>query len=339
LSEDLGRVTPSSALRRRSLADGENTALIRRLRMVTGGSLPEPKVVDDDARWHHWFSPEGVLRTNVAEDRDNVLLIKGPRGVGKSTLSLRIGRSLYHEINASNLKEHVGFSVPQFTDLILQSRDTYVWLDEAAVGGDAADWHTPEAKSLKETVNTMRWRHNTVALLIPNADDFLKAIRVRQVEFHINCTHRPKGRAVVRTKNWDLERPLKTGDLGLRTDWQYNPIRWDPFEPEDPLWLEYTRLKQEADDRRARRQSALLHAEETYTMGRVAKIAGVPDRTLRSWVENGSVAALTLPGGQHRLTESQLQQFLERIGTRATTEPAGPVKAADKRKTGRGVRG
>ena len=273
---DGDRVWPNDVLRRPSLLRGEAAILTRRVRDLSGTSLPEPRVIDDDARWAYWFAPDGVLRTNVSEDRDNVLLIKGPRGVGKSTLSMRIERSAYRDITAANLAQHVGFSVREFLDLYLSSRDTYLWLDEGAVGGDAADWHTPDAKALKESITTGRWRHNTIAILHPAADDFLSAIRTRQVEFHIECSHRPKGTAVLSTKNWDLRRRLKTGDPGTRTEWRYNPIRWERFANDDPLWVAYDRLKREADEARGRRQSAILHAEETYAMGRVAKIAGVP---------------------------------------------------------------
>jgi hypothetical protein len=314
LPADSDRVWPNDVLRRPALVDGESAALTRRLRDLTGTSLPTPRVVDDDARWNYWFAPDGRLRTNIADDRDNVLLIKGPRGCGKSTLSLRIERSAYREVTAANLREHIGFSVRQFTDLLLGSQDTFVALDEAAVGGDAADWHTPDAKALKETITTGRWRHNTAAILIPNADDFLKGLRIRQVEFHIDCTHDPKGTAVVSEKNWALKRPLKTGDPGLRTDWRYNPIRWDAFAEDDPLWVEYERLKHAADESRGRRQSAMLHAEETYALGRVAKAAGVHIATVERWVAHGDLAATTLPSGHHRVAESELRRFLERMG-------------------------
>lgn len=322
----IARLWPLPVSRRPSILDPARQAnsLLRRFKRIEGMEIPEPKVLDNDAIWAYWFGEDGRLKSNVAEDRDNFIVIKGPTGCGKSTLELRAARTMYPaDIQVATLKDHLAFSVQQFHELILKSRDTFVGLDEAAVGGGATDWNSPEARALMETAQTMRWRHITTALLIPNAEDLLAGLRIRRAEFHIRCQHHPKGEAVIREKNWDLDRPLKRGDLGLRTRWPLNPIQWDPFAGDDPLWIEYLRLKQEADDARARRQLVLLQARETYTTGQAAQALGVTSETIRRWVKSGMLPGEALPSGTVRIPSDSLRRLVYNV--RAKT-PQGPVR-------------
>jgi excisionase family DNA binding protein len=315
--------------------------VLRRIyREVQGTALPRPRIVGDEEKWAYWFGENGRLRRNVDDDRDNFLVIRGPPGCGKSTLALRIAGSMYPGLDASNVKDHFAFSVAQFHQLVLRSEDTFLTLDEAAVGGLSIDWNRPEARALVETAQTMRYRHLTVALLIPNVDDLLASIRVRRAEWHIKCNHDPKGAAVVREKNWELDQPLRRGDLGLRTRWDWNPIHWEPFPDDDPLWVEYLRLKARADDRRTRLQLRELRGREraremvqeraampTLTVAQAASFLKASARSVRRWAEQGRLPAHRLPGGEHRFNLDDIVRF----DSTYLAKPAKPAKADSRR--------
>jgi hypothetical protein len=304
--------SPSSVLRRPPSVDDDDElgTVLRYARRVAGTDIAEPVAVDADARWAWWFGPEGELRRRISEDRDTVLVIHGPRGCGKSTLSLRIARSLDNSITAATLARHVAFDVPSFLSLHRAARESFVWLDEAVAGAASFDWSSPDGRELVRTLSTGRWRHNTAGLLIPQLEELMKATRGRIADTLISCSNRPKGRAWVRERNRDLWRPLKADDMGLRTDRRYNPVEWDPFEEDDPLYAEYIRLKKVSDDRRSRTAEAGLRAERRYRMGQAARRLGISPRHLLRLITRGdaTVAGVT-PGGERLVSESELERL------------------------------
>jgi excisionase family DNA binding protein len=50
--------------------------------------------------------------------------------------------------------------------------------------------------------------------------------------------------------------------------------------------------------------------DELLTVPQVAKILGVADETVRTWVKQGHVPFVTLPGGGRRITRAQLDTIL-----------------------------
>ncbi len=52
--------------------------------------------------------------------------------------------------------------------------------------------------------------------------------------------------------------------------------------------------------------------EELVTVGEAAKILKVRRETIRRYIKNGHLKALTLPGGDYRLRERDIQRLLSR---------------------------
>ena len=56
--------------------------------------------------------------------------------------------------------------------------------------------------------------------------------------------------------------------------------------------------------------------EELFTVEEAAKILKVRRETIRRYIKNGHLKALTLPGGDYRLRERDIQRLLSRPGGR-----------------------
>lgn len=52
--------------------------------------------------------------------------------------------------------------------------------------------------------------------------------------------------------------------------------------------------------------------EELITVGAAAKILKVRRETIRRYIKDGHLHALTLPGGDYRLRDSDIQELLNR---------------------------
>ena len=52
--------------------------------------------------------------------------------------------------------------------------------------------------------------------------------------------------------------------------------------------------------------------EELITVGEAAKILKVRRETIRRYIKDGHLHALTLPGGDYRLRDSDIQKLLSR---------------------------
>ena len=56
--------------------------------------------------------------------------------------------------------------------------------------------------------------------------------------------------------------------------------------------------------------------EELVTVEQAAKILKVRRETIRRYIKNGHLKALTLPGGDYRLRETDIQRLLSRPADR-----------------------
>lgn len=55
--------------------------------------------------------------------------------------------------------------------------------------------------------------------------------------------------------------------------------------------------------------------EAAYSTGAVAKMFGVTNKTILSWINQGKVSAFKTPGGHYRINESEIESLKE-IGGR-----------------------
>ena len=65
--------------------------------------------------------------------------------------------------------------------------------------------------------------------------------------------------------------------------------------------------------------------EYTYRLSEAADILSVHKRTLQRWQRLGKISLIVLPGGDYRMTVSELNRLLaQRAQPRLTTESATP---------------
>ena len=63
--------------------------------------------------------------------------------------------------------------------------------------------------------------------------------------------------------------------------------------------------------------------EELVTVQEAAKILKVRRETIRRYIKNGHLKAVTLPGGDYRLSEGDIQKLLSRPAQRERGHNAG----------------
>lgn len=63
--------------------------------------------------------------------------------------------------------------------------------------------------------------------------------------------------------------------------------------------------------------------EELVTVEEAAKILKVRRETIRRYIKNGHLQALTLPGGDYRLRERDIQKILSRPDKKKGSQNAG----------------
>ncbi len=200
--------------------------------------------------WAYWLDR---FRANIRDDYDNVVLLTGPPGSGKSVLAMRLAMGV----------DPKGFSPDRVTytteELIAatqgSTRGQVVIYDEAVTGLLSTDSFSEETKALVRVINVVRAKGVTFFLCIPDIWDIAKAFRARRADFWLACRRRPRGFAMMHTRDYRT-RYEPTTLLPLWAHKTMNPVQWASLEG-TKLWADYLRLKHERID-------AMLKSERSH---------------------------------------------------------------------------
>lgn len=144
----------------------------------------------------------GYLRSNMARDNDNVIVIEGYEGSGKSNCGLWITRLLDPTFDPQH---QTIFNHEQWTAAIKRfhrSKNPVFMFDE---GGNLAfnrDWNTSENKSLTKILMQARILNSTMIFCIPDHRWLDKYLREHRCKILIRMERRTEATIHWRIKNW-----------------------------------------------------------------------------------------------------------------------------------------
>ena len=136
--------------------------------------------------------------------KDNQIVIEGETGSGKSVMTLCLLCCLAHLFDRElNLERNVIY-FPKTQELserltILGEKEI-LWVDETIKSLYKGRWMNKDAMASNETVQTERFRNNTVAYCLPNFSELTKSFRDVNIKFRIWCVSTDPAAAVVRVK-------------------------------------------------------------------------------------------------------------------------------------------
>ena len=126
------------------------------------------------------------MRHNIANGYDNLVVITGPEGSGKSNFA----HALCHAYDSDfDLQEQYVYNTQDFKELLKKGGDIHgtFWMDEGSNMANNRDWNTTDNKQLVELLEMCRSRGWTLVICIPSMDRLDLYIRQYRVRYWIEC--------------------------------------------------------------------------------------------------------------------------------------------------------
>ncbi len=198
-------------------------------------TLPPILHTNEDV-WRHWMI---TWMREIAQDFDVTIMVCGSTGSGKSSLAIRIARSVDPDFPPNR----VVYSIAELLEIVqhMTKGQAVVW-DEAIQGALATAFTSEQAKALIEVLNIVRAKNLIFIMCIPSPWDILKAIRARHASYFIWCERQPRGVAKVHTAVSAIQY-VPPNNLGFMKDREWNPLTWAKFPDDDPWWNTYRSMK------------------------------------------------------------------------------------------------
>jgi len=152
------------------------------------------------------FTIKEMLLGRRKNEKDNVILITGARGDGKSTFA---GKILFQFEDFDPYKCMV-YSKEKMFDLI-REKFGYVWADEAVVNAAKGNVMSKANKMLHEIVTINRDNYNVIFFCMPFVEDFdSKILQYISMWVHIDSRGLgvlmlPSNKGIFGKKNWDID--------------------------------------------------------------------------------------------------------------------------------------
>lgn len=125
------------------------------------------------------------MHRNVQQQFDNVVVIHGPEGSGKSNLAYQICKA--YDPNFDVAAQYV-YNYEDFIRKISTDNDHAVyWMDEASNMVNNRDWNTDSNKSIVNILEMFRSRGWTLVMCIPHAERLDKYIRENRIRYLAKC--------------------------------------------------------------------------------------------------------------------------------------------------------
>lgn len=159
-----------------------------------------------------------TMKTNIAKHYDNLIVITGKEGSGKSNLAYEVCKRYDPDfsIEEGYIYEFDAF-MRKLADLIDSGADRgkVFWMDEATNVASNRDWMHKENKKFIQLLEMMRSRGWTLVMCIPSMERLDLYIREHRVRFNL----------VALEMGWDNDQTVRRGYFEMRRPVQgYNGI-------------------------------------------------------------------------------------------------------------------
>lgn len=107
------------------------------------------------------------LRDRIHKRWDNLIVIDGEEGAGKSTFGKQIAYYLAYELKRDFTADHIFFDIEKMSHYASENREKVIVWDESALGGMAQDWQDKTQKKLIKLLITCRKYNHIFIFIIP----------------------------------------------------------------------------------------------------------------------------------------------------------------------------
>lgn len=235
------------------------------------------------------------MRENVANHWDNIIMVVGGEGTGKSNLAYHLAKSYDPDFN---LKDGYVYDFETLVKRLNDSdvRGSVIWCDEAAELLGNRDWQKEENKSFIKILKMMRSFNLTIIFCIPDyggIDTYVRDQRVRYIlEAKIMSWEK---QPISKRGYWELKRPRKGRDPETCGYGEFPAMPPEISEEYETLKLESQKkalhkLNEKINPEKKEKSRDIaaickltehLHESEGLTYEEISDITGIPASTLR----------------------------------------------------------
>ncbi len=162
------------------------------------------------AKKYRWFTlPLGTIKEMLiarrSNEKDNMILVTGARGDGKSTF---VGKTLFQFEDFDPYKCIVYSKEAMFK--LIKEKNGYVWGDESVINASKGNVMTKANKLLHEIFTINRDNYNMVFFCMPFVEDFdTKILQYISMWIHIDSRGLgvimlPSNKGIFGKRNWDV---------------------------------------------------------------------------------------------------------------------------------------
>ena len=241
------------------------------------------------------------MKENVANDYDNLVIICGAEGVGKSNMAVDLCKSYdpTFTIQERYIYDFYPFLKKLEQDFTIKGGGRAYLMDEATNLVSNRDWNKEDNKHMIQLLEMFRSRGLTLIMCIPSFDRLDVYIREHRARFKIECKDLPKGNKFGGRGYYELTiLPNKTvghGTFpimsasdkaiyeGLKERSQASKLQ-EMIKAADPEGDEGKGRLKESNDRN-KKMAAWFIIHEGWSYQDVSEQFGIPEGTLRRWIK------------------------------------------------------
>jgi len=178
------------------------------------------------------------MRDNIRGGYDNVIVVEGPEGSGKSNFAYQICQAVDPKFD---LEEQYVYSFDDLREKLRQGDDhgTVFWLDEASNVANNREWQSQDNRSMISLLEMMRSRGWTLVMCIPHHERLDVYIRDYRIRYLIKCEPMSFAHAGHRDRGFfELKKRTPYGTMKLIGYGEYDPIPDGPKETYERLKLQ-----------------------------------------------------------------------------------------------------
>lgn len=108
-----------------------------------------------------------IKRMTGKSKQDNVILIDGDEGLGKSNMAAGICYYISQETGRPFSTNNCFFDLDKLINFAINNKEQIIWWDEGALGGLASDWWTKNQKKFMKLLMVARKRKHFFVICIP----------------------------------------------------------------------------------------------------------------------------------------------------------------------------
>lgn len=146
------------------------------------------------------------MHRNIEENNDNVVVIEGAEGSGKSNLAYWICKKFNPDFD---MNQDYVYDFETFKKKISSGKDQHgcFWLDETSNLANNRDWNTQNNKHMIELLEMMRSRKWTLVMCIPHKERLDVYIRENRIKYQLTCApYRFKNSGIIKRGVFELQK-------------------------------------------------------------------------------------------------------------------------------------